>query len=155
MKRPDHISHHFYVFGSLMVIANKLGTLLDRDLQEFGVTSKQWFLSVVIDTFFQEPPTLKEAAYMMGSSYQNVKQIALKLEEKGLMRLEKDEKDARVMRLVLTDKSQFFWEKTLPKGAQFMERVFNHMDESQLAVTRQTLQQLLDNMQEMEEQSDQ
>jgi len=38
----------------------------------------------------------------MGSSRQNVKQLALKLEENDYLKIEKDENDARVIRLKLT-----------------------------------------------------
>ena len=151
MKATNDMEDSFYIFGSLMVIANKLGTLLYRDLQEFGVTSKQWFLSGILETCFNAPPTLKETARMMGSSYQNVKQIALKLQEKGLLRLEKDRKDSRVMRLVLTDQSRQFWAQTESKGTLFMKSIFGNLNDRQLAGTRRMLQQLLTNMQFIEE----
>ena len=151
MKATNDIEDAFFIFGSLMVIANKMGTLLDRDLQEFGVTSKQWFLALILETLFEAPPTLKEAARMMGSSYQNVKQIALKLEERGLLRLEKDRKDSRVLRLVLTDQSRPFWAQTEMKGSLFMKSIFGNLNDRQLAGTRRMLQQLLTTMESMED----
>ncbi len=150
MKNFEEMPDTFYLLGSLFVIANKMGTLLDRELEEYDVTSKQWFLSVIIQNFFDEPPTLKEAAQIMGTSYQNIKQIAFKLEEKNLMRLEKDNKDARVVRLVLTPNSHSFWAQTSPKGAAFMNSVFKGIDNEQLAVGRQIMQQLLSNINDWE-----
>lgn len=150
MTKTEGVQDSLYIFGSLFMLSNKMGTLLDRDLEEFGVTSKQWYLSLLITMFFETPPTLKEAAQIMGTSYQNVKQIALKLEEKGLLRIEKDSHDARVLRLVTTEESQNFWEKTRPKGAQFMKDVFHNIDHDQLAQTRGVIQELLLNISEME-----
>lgn len=150
MKNLEDMHDSLYLFGSLFVIANKLGTLLDRELEEYGVTSKQWFLSVIIDIFFDEPPTLKEAAQIMGTSYQNVKQIALKLEEKNLLHLEKDKKDARVVRLVLTQNSHSFWAQTRPKGVVFMNSIFNGLDKVQLAAGRGIMQQLMSNINSLE-----
>ncbi|MCS4517459.1 hypothetical protein JTS93_20945 [Clostridium botulinum] len=37
---------------------------------------------VNINEFFKEPPTLSELALEIGTSHQNAKQIAIKLEEK-------------------------------------------------------------------------
>jgi len=99
-----------FVFGSVQIVANKMNTLLERELKEFDITSKQWFLTVVIENSFDKPPTIKEAAKAMGSSHQNVKQVALKLEQKGLVCLEKDKKDARVTRIRLTEQSYKFSE---------------------------------------------
>jgi DNA-binding MarR family transcriptional regulator len=151
MKNFEEIQDSFFLFGSLFSMANKMSTLLDRELEEYNVTSKQWFLSVIIENFFDQPPTLKEAARVMGTSYQNVKQIALKLEDKNLMRLEKDKKDGRVIRLVLTSRSSEFWAQTNPKGAIFMKSIFKDIDEKQLKLGRQITQQLLSNIAEMEE----
>jgi len=79
MNKEDLLPDKQYIFGALLIISNRLDTLLERELKCFGVTSKQWYLSMIIDTLFDNPPTLKEAAKEMGSSHQNVKQVALKL----------------------------------------------------------------------------
>lgn len=150
MKNFEDMQDSLYLFGSLFVIANKMSTLLDKELETFGVTSKQWFLSVVVDNFFDEPPTLKEAAKVMGTSYQNVKQIALKLEEKNLMCLEKDKKDARIVRLILTPNSYSFWEQTSPRGVVFLNSIFKDIGDEQMSVGRQIMQQLLSNIYNLE-----
>ena len=150
MKKLEDMQDSFYLMGSLFVIANKMGTLLDRELEEFDVTSKQWFLSVIIDVFFDEPPTLKEAALVMGTSYQNVKQIALKLQEKNLMRLEKDKKDSRIVRLILTPNSYSFWAQTSPKGVIFMNSFYKGFNNEQLVAGRQIMQHLLSNINDLE-----
>jgi DNA-binding MarR family transcriptional regulator len=151
MKDFNEMEDSMFVFGSLFVIANKLSTLLDRELEEYDVTSKQWFLSTIVDSFFDEPPTLKEAAQIMGTSYQNVKQIALKLENKNLMYLEKDKKDGRAIRLTLTPYSQEFWHKTSPKGMEFMKNTFKNIDDEELKMGRRMMQQLLSNSIDLEE----
>jgi DNA-binding MarR family transcriptional regulator len=138
------------IFGLLLIISNKMNTLLEREFKEFDVTTTQWFLSETINSLFDSPPTLKEAANAMGSSHQNIKQVAIKLQQKGLLTLEKDKKDARVTRLRLTDQSKDFWKRTDPKGAIFRERMFKDMDANDVARTRHLLEKLLSNLAEIE-----
>ena len=138
------------IFGLLLIISNKMNTLLERELKEFDVTTIQWFLSETINSLFDSPPTLKEAANAMGSSHQNVKQVAMKLQQKGLLTLEKDKKDARVTRLRMTDQSNDFWKRTDPKGTIFREKMFKELDANDIARTRHLLEKLLSNLAEIE-----
>jgi len=149
-KMPDKQ----YIFGSLLIIANRMDTLLERELRQFGVTSKQWFLSVIIDSLFSEPPTMKEVAKEMGSSHQNVKQVALKLQEKNLLALYKDKKDRRATRIKMTDESQEFWAKTQPKGELFTEALFEGVKKEDLQIARQVLQKIMGNLELMEKGND-
>ncbi len=138
------------IFGLLLIISNKMNTLLEREFKEFDVTTKQWFLSETINSLFDFPPTLKEAANAMGSSHQNVKQVAVKLESKGLLALEKDKKDARVTRLRMTEKSYDFWKQTDPKGAIFREKMFKEIDTNDITKIRHFLEKLLSNLADIE-----
>jgi len=115
MNRLEAMEDRQFVFGTVLVLSNKLDTLLDREMIPFGMTSKQWFLLLVVSTLFDKAPTIKEAAKAIGTSHQNVKQMALKLEQKGFLKLEKDSRDARATRLKPTEYSMTFWEKTQKK----------------------------------------
>ncbi|MEA5058473.1 MAG: MarR family transcriptional regulator [Candidatus Pelethousia sp.] len=148
--KTNAISDAPMIFALLLIISNKMNTLLDREFKEFDVTTKQWFLSETIHSLFDAPPTMQEVAGEMGSSHQNIKQVALKLQHKGLLQLEKDKKDARVTRLRLTGKSEAFWEKTDPKGAAFRENMFKGMENKDIATTRGLLEKMLLNLTEME-----
>jgi DNA-binding MarR family transcriptional regulator len=125
-------------------------TLLSRDLKEFGVTTRQWFLSATINSLFEKPPTIKEVANEMGSCHQNIKQVALKLQDKGLLKLEKDKNDARVTRLRMTEESNVFWKKIEPKGDVFVENMFKDIEEQDLITSRSVLQKILSNITEMD-----
>lgn len=138
------------IFALLLIISNKMNTLLDREFMEFDVTTKQWFLSETIKSLFDTSPTIKELASEMGSSHQNIKQVSLKLQQKGLLKLEKDKKDARVTRLRLTERSYDFWKKTDPKGAVFREKMFKEMNSKDIATTRALLEKMLLNLTEIE-----
>lgn len=120
-----------YIFGEVFLIANKLQTIGDEFLGE--VTTKQWFLCVVIDEFFQGVnPSLSEVADKMGTSRQNVKQIALKLEKIGFLEINKDEKDSRILRLRLTESCRKYWESRGDKDEKFLKFIFNSMEPEEL-----------------------
>ncbi len=150
MNKLDVLDDNHFIFGAIFMIANKLDTHLDRELNPFGLTAKQWFLTIVIDMLFDESPTIKQVARAMGSSHQNVKQVALKLEQKGLLTMEKDIKDGRATRLKFTEESQPFWGQTQQKGHHFMEAVFKSIDKEGLAATRNTLKKIWENIIELE-----
>ena len=137
-----------------MVVANKLDTLLERELNPFGVTAKQWFLTAIVETAFERPPTIKEAAKAMGSSHQNVKQVALKLKEKGFMKMEKDSKDGRVTRLSLTEQSRKFWGAMDKTSDIFIREVFKDIDMDNIADLRKGFEKVSMNVFRMENAED-
>lgn len=152
-NKQRSIPNDAMIFGLLLIISNKMDTLLERELKEFDVTTKQWFLSETVNSLFDYPPTLKEVGNMMGSSHQNVKQVALKLQEKELMTLEKDRKDARITRLTLTEKSIDFWKKTNQKGDIFRNQMFSEIDNDILSQTRTMLEKVMSNLEKIEKSS--
>jgi len=150
MKKTDGMDNAHFIFGAVIVVANRMDTLLERELSQFNITAKQWFLSISVASLFEHPPTMKEAAREMGTSHQNVKQVALKLQEKKLLHLKKDEKDARVTRLHFTKESEEFWAKTSGESLNFTQELFAGITEEELASTRRALAKMMDNLSEMD-----
>jgi len=130
----DILDKQKFIFGSLFLLSNKLQVIGDQYLGKDDMTTKQWFLTAMISQFRDNPPTLSEVAELMGSSRQNVKQLALKLEEKGFLRIEKDEQDARAVRLKLTEKSRTFWEKRQSRDEWFLRDLFEDFSEQEIDV---------------------
>lgn len=151
MNKPENLPARNYIFGALFVAANRVETMLERGLKEFDVTAKQWFLSIVIDYLFEAPPTIKDAAKAMGSSHQNVKQLAAMLEKKGLLDFRRDPADNRAIRLRLSENSRPFWEKVKAKGSAFQNGLFEEIGERDLAVTQSVLGKMLVNLEKMEQ----
>ena len=141
----DGMEDQTTVFGSLFVTANLLETLLDRAFAPHGITVKQWMLLITITSLFRDAPTVKQVAEAMGTSHQNVKQVALNLEKGGFLRLLKDEHDARVTRLVTTEKCRTFGEETSQAGSAFMGEAFSGITEQDLRGARNTLLALWQN----------
>jgi len=67
-EKAETMDSKQFSFGALLVTAVKLDTQLDKALKEFDLTSKQWFLMVILDTMFESAPTLNEIAKEMGNS---------------------------------------------------------------------------------------
>lgn len=151
MSKLDQIPNIQYIFGSLFVLANRVDTLLERALQKYNVSSKQWFLSICVASLFERDPSLKELAKESGSSHQNVKQVALKLQDKDLLSLYKDPKDARTTRVSLTPNSVEFWQKTDKDSQIFMSKLFENISEEELMAVRKVFNQLSKNLGKMEE----
>ncbi|MFZ5989330.1 MAG: MarR family winged helix-turn-helix transcriptional regulator [Bacillota bacterium] len=138
-----------YIFGSLFLLANKLQVIGDQYLGRDGMTTKQWFLSVMISQFHDGPPTLSEVAELMGTSRQNVKQLALKLEEKQFLKIEKDEQDARAIRLKLTEKSQAFWEKRQDQDDRFIMELFKNISDEETDMVYNSFNKLFEEIEKI------
>lgn len=143
MSKIEMMDDRSYLFGAIFILSNRMDTLLQREFKQFDITTKQWFLSIILDNLFDNPPTIKEAAKEMGSSHQNVKQVALKLEQKGLLTLERDPKDARATKLKLTESSYEFGKLIREEGSMFHQKLFNDIDKDDLAITRRVIQTML------------
>lgn len=152
---PEGISSQQYVFGALFLIANKLQTMLDREFAEYNMTAKQWLLSIVVDNLFDGPPTLKETAAAMGSTHQNVKQVALKMQRNGFMEIRDDEHDGRAVRLLLTDKSRELWLDLQESSVRFMGQIYDGLGENELEALRGALGRVWFNIEQMEKEQEQ
>jgi DNA-binding MarR family transcriptional regulator len=144
------IDKHKYIFGSLFLLANKLQVIGDQYLGREGITTKQWFLTVMLSQFRDNPPMLSEVAELMGSSRQNVKQLALKLEGKGFLIIQKDEKDARALRLKFTEKSKTFWGKREKQDNQFIQDLFKDFSEEEADIIYRGFGKLFEKIEKLE-----
>ena len=145
----DNFDKQRFIFGSLFLLANKLQVIGDQFLGEDDMTTKQWFLTVLISQFEDGAPTLSEVAELMGSSRQNVKQLALKLQEKDFLRIEKDENDARATKLKLTEKSRAFWDKRQDKDNEFIRDLFRAFNENEIDILFNSFNKLLEKVEKM------
>lgn len=146
----NSIDKQKFIFGSLFLLANKLQVIGDQYLGREDMTTKQWFLTAMISQFGDKAPTLSEVGELMGSSRQNVKQLALKLQEKGFINIEKDEKDSRALRLKLTEKSKIFWEGREEIDKQFVSNLFRGLNNEEINVMFNSFNKLFYNIERIE-----
>ncbi|WP_434304705.1 MarR family transcriptional regulator [Clostridium botulinum] len=147
-KEMDNIDKRYHIFGMLFLLSNKLETLGNNFLGE--LTTKQWFFMLILMNFFKEPPTLSELALEMGTSHQNAKQIAIKLEKKGFLVVNKDIKDKRVLRLTPTNKIKEYVKLREDKDHFFIEKFFNVLTKEEVKNIYENFTKLLDNIKVIE-----
>ena len=115
------IESSYFLLGLLSAFNNRFQAMADRMMQE--ISWKQFFAIICIN-LCKEKPTIRELAEIMGSSHQNVKQILLKLEKKGFVRIAADENDKRKQRVEVTEYCMEFCRKNDDMSSQVMMRMF-------------------------------
>lgn len=142
--KMSSIEKQQYIFGNIFLLANKLQVKGDQFLARDDMTLRQWFLTIMILEFKDKHPTLGEIAELMGSSHQNVKQLALKLQEKDFLKIEKDPKDGRAIRLKLTQKSREYWKAREQEGNQFIMDLLQDLSEEEIDVLCKSYSKIFD-----------
>lgn len=95
-------------FRLLLLEGSRLRALLERTLAPSGITVQQGAMLQWIQAQ-PEPPTMSAVATGLSMTHQNVKQIALALQRKGLLDIQVCDIDRRARRLVLTPQHHRFW----------------------------------------------
>ena len=146
----ENLTQRQYIFGALFVFANKLQLIGDR--LDPNITMKQWLLVAVLSQFGEKAPTISELAAFMGCSRQNVKKLAGRLSEKGLLQLQKDQKDSRQTRLRLTGACKDYFAARAGREEEWISQVFSGIGQAQMDGLYQGMKQLEQNIGRMEEQ---
>ncbi|NYT12878.1 MAG: MarR family transcriptional regulator [Candidatus Methanofastidiosa archaeon] len=136
----------FEIFGKIFFLSNRLEYLGDNELRKDGLTTKQWQLIAVTGKYFTYPPSVSEVAEVLSTTHQNVKQLALKLQEKGFISVEKDQKDRRVIRLRLTEKNREYWESNSEEDISFISSLFSTLTDKELKDLYNLLNKLEENI---------
>jgi len=116
----------------------------DRFYKE--ITIKQLFVILVLQLFGDYEPTLKELSDAAGSSYQNIKQIVLKLEKLNFIEITDDGHDKRKMRIKVTEKCNTSLSKYDEKAQQFLNILFDGITPNALEGTLSTLKKMEQNL---------
>lgn len=145
MKITDlDISKQAFVYAAIHMLANRMQTLGDKI--DPTVSSKQWFVLAVVLKFDATPPNIGDVADALGTSRQNIKKIANILEKRGFLRLEKDEKDLRSIRLFLTEQCYKYLKGREQQENEYLKRIFSELEEEEVTVLCKGLGKLLKNL---------
>lgn len=137
------IEPSYFLLGLLNAFDNRFQALADKTMKE--ISWKQFFAIICIN-LCKENPSINELSEIMGSSHQNVKQILLKLEKKGFVKIYTDSKDKRRQRIELTGYCMEFCQKNNDISTQIMDKMFYGISEKQLNATIKTILQIENNM---------
>ncbi|MHC1723921.1 MAG: MarR family winged helix-turn-helix transcriptional regulator [Aminipila sp.] len=144
----EKMDKRYIIFANIFLLSNRLQTVMDSDIEE--LTAKQWLTAMMIG-MFDEPPTLKQLAKICDSSHQNTKQLILKLETKGFIRIENDSKDLRAMRILTTDKWQKWNQDNNQNSMDFIAKMFFNLTDEEITVMNKVQQKIYENLANMEE----
>lgn len=140
------IKNSFFLIGLLSEFNNRYQAKADSFFEE--ISWKQFFAIICIN-LFEQSPTLKELSEVMGSSHQNVKQILLKLEQKGFVQTVPDETDKRKQRIILTQKTQEFCVAHDEGSNRVMGQIFKDIDGKAIETTIKTIMKMDQNLKEL------
>jgi DNA-binding MarR family transcriptional regulator len=138
-----------YIFGSIFTLSNKLQILGDR-LDE-RLTVKQWLFLAGVLRCESEAPTLSEIAACIGSSRQNVKKMALILEKRGFVSMNKDDRDSRMVRVSLSEACKEHLKQREGIELKFISEVFRDFNEEELSALSDAIGKLDHNIHIMEQ----
>lgn len=119
-----------YIFGAIFFLSNRIQNEGDKVFSE--ITTKQWFLLISIIRSGVNGPTLTEVSKIIGYSRQNVKKLSVNLEKAGLVELQKDVNDSRVLRISLTDNCYQYFKNRQEKEEEFIEKLYDGITEEEL-----------------------
>ncbi|MCR4703179.1 MAG: MarR family transcriptional regulator [Saccharofermentans sp.] len=141
----DGIPSSYYLLGILSAFENRFQAMADNMIKE--ISWKQFFAVICIN-MCKDPPTLKELSDILGSSHQNVKQILIKLKNKGFIEFKTDVEDKRKQRIVLTKRCMNFCEKNNDVSIQIMAKMFDGISEKDIQTTIKTITKIEKNLTE-------
>lgn len=147
----DEIGPSFYLIGLVNEFNNRFQATGDAFFSEL---SWRQVFALNCTSFFECPPTIKDLAELIGGSHQNTKQLLLKLEKAGFVRLLKDETDGRKQRIVLTEKAAAFRAMYNEDSAAFMQELFQEVDQHELQTTIKVITQLDDRLKKYQEKNE-
>ena len=119
----------FELYGNVFLLGRRLEYIVDKELAKDNLTTKQFLMIAVIEKMFEHSPSIKEVADALGSTHQNIKQMANQLERRGFLRIERDGRDRRVLRLKVTEKNREYWDSRAAEHEGFILEIFSGLDE--------------------------
>jgi DNA-binding MarR family transcriptional regulator len=125
-------------FRLIIVLAQELRTRMDQLLREDDLTTQQAALLTVIDAL--DEPSIGQAAEALGTTHQNIRQLADPLERKGFVRIAADPADRRIRRLATTPQNAATWQR---RGDADQRRVLEWFGQLTAAEARDLFRLLL------------
>ena len=127
------------IFNLLFILTNRLQTVFDQQIPE--LTLRQFMLLSTIRPL-QKPLSLGECGNLLGCSRQNVKKLALSLEQKGFVTIQSNPDRPRSLMILPTEKADQFFEGEFAPYREQLNELFASLKEEEI----QTLFSLVVNL---------
>ena len=135
------------LFTKTFLLNLRLERICNKVLKKDQLTIKQFLLIASIQSF-EEPPSIKEVADMASTSHQNVKEIADRLEKRGFIKIEQDEKDKRILRLKTTEKNAQYWASRLEEHEDVIFALFDPFTDKEIHTFDILINKFLDHLED-------
>lgn len=141
MKDSDELRAEFnverlemekYILVVFFLIQQRWGYVINKELVEDKITTKQWLMMIVISNAFNHAPSMQEVADALSITHQNVKQLAVRLEDRGFLKIERDQNNRRILRLKVTEECHQYWEKRTPEDIKSINALFEGLDDIEI-----------------------
>jgi DNA-binding MarR family transcriptional regulator len=121
-----------FILVMVFMIEQRWRYFIDKEMEPDNITMKQWLMLIVIGNAFRTPPSIQEAADVMSTTHQNVKQIAAGLERRGFMTLERDPDNKRIIRLKVTDRCRALFQKREENDKKTIYSMFENLTDEEM-----------------------
>jgi DNA-binding MarR family transcriptional regulator len=128
----ERIEMEKYILVILFLIQQRWGYIINKELAEDEITTKQWLLMIVLANAFENPPSMQKVADAMSTTHQNVKQLATRLEDRGFLKINRDPNNRRALRLNVTKDCMAYWEKRSPEDMQSIKSFFSSLKDQEV-----------------------
>jgi DNA-binding MarR family transcriptional regulator len=119
-------------FPLLLFLSHRLEYIADSELKKDDLTTKQYLTVAVIENLYDHSPSISELAQSLSTTHQNIKQIALQLQKKGFIKIERDESDKRTWRLKVTEKNKAYWNSRAKEHEAIVRSFFASLSDSEI-----------------------
>ena len=140
LKIMDRTTIEEYIFGSILLLSNKMQIWGDKILED--LTLKQWFLLLLVSKMENPNPTIKEISEFTGTTRQNVKKMLEQLDRKKYIKIKRSKSDARAMNVLLLKKTYDYFTENEKKGAEAVNHVFSEITDEELSVSKKMFDKL-------------
>lgn len=121
-----------FILVMLFMVEQRWRYFIDKDLEPDGITTNQWLMAIIIASAFRSPPSIRYVAEAMSTTHQNVKQIAAGMERRGLLTMERDPDNRRIIRLKVTDRCMALFQRRNEKDAQTVASMFDNLTDDEM-----------------------
>lgn len=138
---PDPKAQRVRLMRLMLATSAQLRSRLDRELASSGITSQQAAMLQLIESL-NEAPSFSTIARVLDMTHQNVKQIAVVLQRKGLLDITMDPLDKRARRLTLTQQHRRLWSQRNPSDFVMVEQLTAGLSDADVKKAVQLLMKL-------------
>lgn len=144
----ENMDKRLIAYVNIFICANRLQAIMDKGMED--ITARQWLVLTMLGAF-SEPPTLKQISELSGVTHQSMRQIADRLEERGLVKIVPDERDRRAIRLIKTEAAEKIRERDTERNYGFVFGLFSCLDKTESEVFCTALEKLCGKLSELKE----